>query len=41
MKHITHHQYRILCDHMDVYRFMTEIYEQDWLQRRSANCTAG
>ncbi len=30
MKSITHHQYRILCDHMDVYKFMTEIYERDW-----------
>ena len=30
MKNITHQQYRILCDHMDVYRFMTEIYERDW-----------
>ena len=30
MKNITHHQYRILCDHMDVYRFMTDIYERDW-----------
>lgn len=27
---ITHRQYRILSDHMDVYRFMTEIYERDW-----------
>ena len=30
MKNITHHQYRILCDHMDVYQFMLEIYERDW-----------
>ena len=27
---ITHRQYRILSDHMAVYRFMTEIYERDW-----------
>ena len=27
---ITHRQYRILADHMAVYRFMTEIYERDW-----------
>lgn len=30
MKGITTRQYRILCDHMEVYRFMTEIYERDW-----------
>ena len=27
---LTHRQYRILSDHMAVYRFMTEIYERDW-----------
>lgn len=27
---ITHRQYRILSDHMAVYRFMLEIYERDW-----------
>jgi len=27
---ITSRPYRILADHMDVYRFMTEIYECDW-----------
>lgn len=27
---ITHRQYRLLSDHMAVYRFMTEIYERDW-----------
>lgn len=27
---ITHRQYRILSDHMAVYRFMTEVYERDW-----------
>ena len=23
-------QYRILSDHMDIYRFMVELYERDW-----------
>lgn len=27
---ITSRQYRILADHMDVYRFMTEIYDAHW-----------
>lgn len=27
---ITHRQYRLLSDHMEVYQFMTEIYERDW-----------
>lgn len=27
---VTHRQYRLLSDHMAVYRFMTEIYERDW-----------
>ena len=27
---ITHRQYRILSDHMAVYRFMLDIYERDW-----------
>lgn len=30
MKQITRQQFRILCDFMDVRRFMTEIYERDW-----------
>ena len=30
MNTITHRQYRILVDHMDVYAFMLEIYEKDW-----------
>lgn len=30
MAHITSRQYRILADHMEIYRFMTEIYEWDW-----------
>jgi len=30
MGRIRHRQYRILADHMDIYRFMTEIYETDW-----------
>ena len=27
---ITSRQYRILADHMEIYRFMTEIYAWDW-----------
>ena len=30
MPNITTRQYRILSDHMDIYRFMVEIYERDW-----------
>lgn len=30
MSQTTSRQYRILADHMDIYRFMTEIYEWDW-----------
>lgn len=30
MEHITSRQYRILADHMEIYRFMTEIYDWDW-----------
>ena len=30
MKHISTRQFRILCDPMAVYQFMTEIYEKDW-----------
>ncbi|MBR5798583.1 MAG: GNAT family N-acetyltransferase [Lachnospiraceae bacterium] len=30
MKKITSRNFRILCDFMDIYRFMTEIYEKDW-----------
>lgn len=30
MKHITTQNFRILCDFMDVRRFMIEIYERDW-----------
>ena len=30
MENITTRQYRILCDYMDVYRFMVDIYERDW-----------
>lgn len=30
MKQITRQQFRILCDFMDVRRFMTEIYERGW-----------
>lgn len=30
MKNITHRQYRILTDHMDIYQFMIQIYEKDW-----------
>lgn len=30
MKNISARQYRILCDHMDIYQFMLEIYQQDW-----------
>lgn len=30
MKQIARQQFRILCDFMDVRRFMTEIYERDW-----------
>lgn len=30
MKRITTRQYKILSDHMDIYRFMLEIYEWDW-----------
>ena len=30
MPNITTRQYRILSDHMDIYRFMVELYERDW-----------
>lgn len=30
MKNIRTRQYRILADHMDIYRFMIDIYERDW-----------
>lgn len=30
MKQITCRQYQILADHMDIYRFMLELYERDW-----------
>lgn len=30
MRNITHRQYKILSDHMDIYQFMIEIYEKDW-----------
>lgn len=30
MHSITSRPYRILADHMEIYRFMTEIYESDW-----------
>ena len=30
MKQIARQQFRILCDFMDVRRFMTEIYERSW-----------
>ena len=30
MAHVASRQYRILADHMEIYRFMTEIYEWDW-----------
>ncbi len=30
MKNITTRQFRILADHMDIYQFMTDIYEKDW-----------
>lgn len=30
MKRITSRNFRILCDFMDVYKFMIEIYEKDW-----------
>lgn len=30
MKNITHRNFRLLCDFMDVRQFMTEIYERDW-----------
>lgn len=30
MKNITTRNFRILCDFMDIYRFMLEIYEKDW-----------
>jgi hypothetical protein len=30
MHSITSRPYRILSDHMEIYRFMTEIYESDW-----------
>lgn len=30
MKHITHRNFRLLCDFMDIRQFMTEIYERDW-----------
>lgn len=28
--YITHEQYKILVDHMDIYQFMLEIYTRDW-----------
>ena len=30
MPNITTRQYRILSDHMDIYRFILELYERDW-----------
>lgn len=30
MKQITARNFRVLCDFMDVYQFMIEIYEKDW-----------
>lgn len=30
MKNITTRNFRILCDFMDIYKFMLEIYEKDW-----------
>lgn len=30
MKRITTRNFRILCDFMDIYQFMLEIYEKDW-----------
>lgn len=30
MENITTRNFRILCDFMDVYRFMVEIFEKDW-----------
>ena len=36
MKKITSRNFSILCDFMDIYQFMIDIYEKDWRKYQNA-----